>query len=96
MQSDGVVLLAATGPIRDIRERVAKARELGAVAYVPTIDRRRATFVEAAAAQGGLEPEDGVLTADMAKRVVEAKAERDAKMKRAMELWDQTPENPAA
>jgi hypothetical protein len=38
------------GPFRDLRERVAKARELGAVAYVPTIDRRRATFVEHAAA----------------------------------------------
>ena len=34
--------VAETGPIRDLRERVALARELGAVAYVPTIDRRRA------------------------------------------------------
>jgi len=31
---------------------VAKARELGAVTYVPTIDRRRATFVERACRPG--------------------------------------------
>lgn len=84
--------VAATGPFRNLRERVAKARELGAVAYVPTIDRRRATFVEQAAAAGGLSPEEGVLTPDMAKRVLHAKAERDAKWARAMELWEQIPD----
>ena len=35
--------VAKTGPIRNLRERVCLARELGAVAYVPTIDRRRAS-----------------------------------------------------
>ena len=67
--------VASTGPFRDSRERVAEARELGAVAYVPTIDRRRATFVERAAA-GGLSPEEGVLTPEMAQHVLRAKAER--------------------
>lgn len=84
--------VAATGPHRSLRERVAKARELGAVAYVPTVDRRRATFVEEAAAAGGLSPEEGVLTPEMADRVLRDKAERDAKWQRAMELWDETPD----
>ena len=83
--------VAATGPFRDLRERVAKARELGAVAYVPTIDRRRATFVERAAAAGGLTPDEGVLTPEMAQHVLRAKAERDAKWGRAMQLWEATP-----
>ncbi len=83
--------VAATGPFRDLRERVAKARELGAVAYVPTIDRRRATFVERAAAAGGLLPEEGVLTPEMARHVLSANAEREAKRQRAMQLWDATP-----
>ena len=48
--------VAETGPIRNLRERVRLARELGAVAYVPTIDRRRASFVERAAEAGGLSP----------------------------------------
>ena len=84
--------VAATGPYRNLRERVTKARELGAVAYVPTIDRRRATFVEEVSAAGGLSPEEGVLTPEMAKRVLRDKAERDAKWKLAMELWEQTPD----
>jgi hypothetical protein len=84
--------IAATGPYRNLRERVAKARELGAVAYVPTIDRRRATFVEQAAAVGGLSPDEGVLTPEMAERVLRDKAEREAKWARAMELWGQTPD----
>ena len=87
--------VSATGPFRDLRERVAQARELGAVAYVPTIDRRRATFVERAAAAGGLSPNEGVLTTEMAKHVLKAKADRDEKWARAMELWEQTP-NPRA
>lgn len=82
--------VAATGPFRDLRERVAKAWELGAVAYVPTIDRRRATFVERAAAAGGLSPEEGVLTPEMAQHVLRAKAERDARWQRAMQLWETT------
>ena len=85
--------VAATGPFRDLRERVAKARELGAVAYVPTIDRRRATFVERAAAAGGLSPEEGVLTPEMAEYVLRSKAERDAKWERAMQLWEVTPKD---
>ena len=76
--------VAETGPIRDLRERVALARELGAVAYVPTIDRRRASFVERAAEAGGLSPDEGVLTPEMAQRVLRDKAERDAKWQRAM------------
>ncbi len=83
--------VAETGPIRDLRRRVALARELGAVAYVPTIDRRRASFVERAAAAGGLSPDEGVLTPEMAQRVLRDKAERDARWQRAMELWQNTP-----
>ena len=74
---------------------MAKTRELGAVAYVPTIDRRRATFVERAAAAGGLTPEEGVLTPEMAAHVLREKAAREAKWQRAMELWEATP-NPGA
>ena len=77
--------VAETGPTRDLRARVALARELGAVAYVPTIDRRRASFVERAAEAGGLDPADGVLTAEMARRVLRDKAERDARWQRAMD-----------
>ena len=84
--------MAETGPIRDLRERVALARELGAVAYVPTIDRRRASFVERAAEAGGLSPDEGVLTPEMSQRVLRDKAERDAKWQRAMALWQNTPE----
>ena len=84
--------MAATGPYRNLRERVSKARDLGAIAYVPTIDRRRATFVETAAAAGGLAPDEGVLTAEMARRVLSDKAAREAKWARAMELWDATPD----
>jgi hypothetical protein len=84
--------VASSGPFRNLRERVAKARELGAVAYVPTIDRRRATFVEQAAAAGGLSPDEGVLTPEMAGRVLRDKVARDAKWARAMELWDKTPD----
>jgi hypothetical protein len=83
--------VAATGHFHNLRERVAKARELGAVAYVPTIDRRRATFVERAAAAGGLSPEEGVLTPEMAQHVLRAKAEREAKWERAMKFWEATP-----
>ena len=82
--------VAETGPIRDLRARVTLARELGAVAYVPTIDRRRASFVERAAEAGGLSPDEGVLTPEMAKRVLRDKAERDARWQRAMKLWDST------
>jgi hypothetical protein len=88
--------VAETGPIRDLRERVAMARELGAVAYVPTIDRRRASFVERAAAAGGLSPEDGVLTPEMAQRVLRDKAEREARWQRAMLLWENTPKRAAS
>lgn len=84
--------IAATGPFRDLRERVAKAKELGAVAYVPTIDRRRATFVERAAAAGGLSPDEGVLTPEMAARVLRDKADREARWERAMKLWDGIPD----
>ncbi len=84
--------VAETGPIRDLRERVALARDLGAIAYVPTIDRRRASFVERAAEAGGLSPDKGVLTHEMAQRVLRDKAERDAKWQRAMALWQNTPE----
>jgi len=84
--------VAETGPIRDLRERVALARQLGAVAYVPTIDRRRASFVERAAEVGGLSPDEGVLTPEMAQRVLRDKAERDAKWQRAMSLWQNIPE----
>lgn len=84
--------VAATGPYRNLRERVAKSRELGAVAYVPTIDRRRATFVEQAAAAGGLSPDEGVLTPEMAASVLRDKAAREAKWAKAMELWEQTPD----
>jgi hypothetical protein len=87
--------VAATGPYRNLRARVAKARELGAVAYVPTIDRRRATFVEQAAAAGGLSPDEGVLTPEMSASVLRDKAARAAKWAKAMELWEQTP-NPRA
>ena len=88
--------VASTGPCRDLRERVARARELGAVAYVPTIDRRRATFVERAATTGGLSPEEGVLTPEMAQHVLQAKAERDAKGERARQLWEATPKDTTA
>jgi hypothetical protein len=54
--------VAETGPIRDLRRRVALARELAAVAHVPSIDRSRTPFVERAAEAGGLSPEEGVLT----------------------------------
>ena len=84
--------VASTGPCRNLRERVALARELGAVAYVPTIDRRRATFVEQAAAAGGLSPAEGVLTPEMAARVLRDKAAREAKWDKAMELWELTPD----
>ena len=84
--------VAETGPIRDLRERVRLARELGAVAYVPTIDRRRASFVERAAEAGGLSPDEGVLTPEMSQRVLRDKAERDAKWQRAMSLWQNIPE----
>jgi hypothetical protein len=67
------------------------ARELGAVAYVPTIDRRRATFVERAATAGGLTPDEGVLTPEMAAHVLREKAERETKWQRAMDLWQATP-----
>src|SRR5262249_35566691 len=76
--------VAETGPIRDLRRRVALARELGAVAYVPTIDRRRAPFVEHAAEAGGLDPADGVLTPEMARRVLQDKADREARWQRAV------------
>ena len=81
--------VAETGPIR---ERVALARELGAVAYVPTIDRRRASFVERAAHADGLSPDEGVLTPEMSQRVLRDKAGRDAKWQRAMVLWQNTAE----
>ena len=84
--------VAETGPIRNLRERVRLARELGAVAYVPTIDRRRASFVERAAEAGGLSPDEGVLTPEMSHRVLRDKAERDAKWQRAMSLWQNIPE----
>ena len=84
--------VAETGPIRDLRERVRLARELGAVAYVPTIDRRRASFVERAAEAGGLSPDEGVLTPEMARRVLRDKAERDARWQRAMVLWENSGE----
>ena len=74
--------VAETGPIRDLRERVALARELGAVAYVPTIDRRRASFVERAAEAGGLSPDEGVLTPEMSCRVLRDKADRDDRWQR--------------
>ncbi len=80
--------VAETGPIRNLRERVRLARELGAVAYVPTIDRRRASFVERAAEAGGLSPDEGVLTPEMSHRVLRDKAERDARWQRAMAIWD--------
>ena len=83
--------VAETGPTRVLRDRVALARELGAVAYVPTIDRRRASFVERAAEAGGLSPDEGVLTPEMSQRVLRDKAERDAKWQRAMALWENTP-----
>jgi hypothetical protein len=70
---------------------VALARELGAVAYIPTIDRRRASFVERAAEAGGLSPDEGVLTPEMAQRVLRDKAEREARWQRAMALWENTP-----
>lgn len=82
--------VAETGPVRDLRARVALARDLGAVAYIPTIDRRRASFVERAAAAGGLDPADGVLTPEMSQHVLRDKAERDARWQRAMVLWDST------
>jgi hypothetical protein len=82
--------VAETGPIRNLRERVRVARELGAVAYVPTIDRRRASFVERAAEAGGLSPDEGVLTTEMSQRVLRDKAERDAKWQHAMALWQNT------
>lgn len=82
--------VSETGPIRDLRARVALARELGAVAYVPTIDRSRTSFVERAAEAGGLSPDEGVLTPEMAHRVLRDKAEREAKWQRAMELWENT------
>src|SRR5262249_38302714 len=82
--------VAETGPVRDLRRRVALARELGAVAYVPTIDRRRASFVERAAEAGGLDPADGVLTPEMARHVLRDKAEREARWQRAMALWEAT------
>lgn len=84
--------VAATGPYRNLRERVELAYELGAVAYVPSIDRSKAPFVEEAAAAGGLSPDEGVLTPEMAQQVLAAKATREAKWARAMELWDQTPD----
>ena len=83
--------VAETGPIRDLRQRVALARELGAVAYVPTIDRRRASFVERAAEAGGLSPDEGVLTPEMAQRVLRDKAKREARWQRAMALWENQP-----
>jgi len=84
--------VAETGLIRDLRQCVALARNLGAVAYIPTIDRRRASFVERAAEAGGLSPNDGVLTAEMSRRVLRDKAEREARWQRAMALWHNTPE----
>ncbi len=80
--------VAETGPIRNLRVRVRLAREFGAVAYVPTIDRRRASFVERAAEAGGLSNDEGVLTPEMSQRVLRDKAERDARWQRAMALWD--------
>jgi Eco57I restriction-modification methylase len=79
--------VAATGPYKDLRERVGVASELGAVAYLPTIDRRRATFVEAAAAAGGLSPDEGVLTPEMSELVIREKEERESRWRSAMELW---------
>lgn len=84
--------VAATGPLLNLRDRVTRARELGAIAYIPTIDRRRATFVERAATAGGLTPEEGVLTPEMSQHVLREKATRDAKWARAMELWEATPD----
>jgi len=60
------------------------------VAYVPTIDRRRASFVERAAEAGGLSPDEGVLTPEMSQRVLRDKAEREARWQRAMILWQRT------
>jgi hypothetical protein len=88
--------VAETGPVRDLRARVVLARELDAVAYVPTIDRRRASFVERAAAAGGLDPADGVLTPEMSRRVLRDKAERDARWQRAMALWQESEALPRA
>jgi hypothetical protein len=85
--------VAETGPIRGLRERVALARELGAIAYVPTIDRRRASFVERAAEAGGLSPEEGVLTPEMSHLVLRDKTERNARWQRAMVLWQNTRES---
>lgn len=81
--------LASTGPIRDLRERVKQAEALGAVAYVATIDRRRARFVESAAEAGGLPETDGVMTPAMAERVLRDKKLRDERKARAAELWRQ-------
>src|SRR5262249_46305529 len=61
---------------------------LGAVAYVPTIDRRRASFVEGAAEAGGLDPADGVLTPEMARCVLRDKLLREEKLKRAEGFWE--------
>ena len=47
--------------------------------------------VERAAAAGGLSPDEGVLTPEMAQRVLRDKAERDARWQRAMFLWEKTP-----
>jgi hypothetical protein len=89
--------VAATGPVRDLRERVVFARRLGAVAYTPTVDRSRSAFVERAAEAGGLSLDEGVLTPEMARRVLRDKAEREARWQRAMALWESTPKtnNPA-
>ena len=84
--------VAETGTIRDLRERVALARKLGAIAYVPSLDRRRTSFVERVAEAGGLSPDEGVLTPEMAQRVLRDKAERNAKWQRAMSLWQNIPE----
>jgi len=84
--------VAETGLVHDLRERVALARELGAIAYLPTVDRSRAAFVERAAAAGGLSPDEGMLTPEMSRHVLRDKADREAKWQRAMALWHNTPE----
>lgn len=41
--------------------------------------------------RSGLTPEEDVLTPERAKRLLRDKAEREAKIKLALELWEQTP-----
>ena len=82
--------VAETGPIRNLRARVALP-----ASWVPSPTFPRSTdaaLLRRTRRRGRrARPADGVLTPEMARRVLRDKAEHDARWQRAMALWENTP-----